>query len=91
MRACELGSPVAIKADKYDMPAARNWQNYSGEADSVKIYTRVEFACQIFVRHLSPFMREQLYQNSSDYKYTELRRFLFSSEHQSYRRCALFI
>ena len=45
MRACELGSPVAIKADKYDMPAARNWQNYSGEADSVKIYTRVEFAC----------------------------------------------
>ena len=48
MRACELGSPVAIKADKYDMPAARNWQNYSGEADSVKIYTRVEFACQIF-------------------------------------------
>ena len=47
-KACELGSPVAIKADKYDMPAARNWQNYSGEADSVKIYTRVEFACQIF-------------------------------------------
>ena len=53
MRACELESPVAIKTDKYDMPAARNWQNYSGEADSVKIYTRVEllvrFFCATFV------------------------------------------
>ena len=57
MRACELESPVAIKADKYDMPAARNWQNYSGEADSVKIYTRVELLVRFFVRHLSPFMR----------------------------------
>ena len=51
MKACELGSPVAIKAYKYDMLAARNWQNYSGETDSVKIYTRVEllvrFLCDI--------------------------------------------
>ena len=49
MRACELESPVAIKADKYDMPAARNWQNYSGEADSVKIYTRVELLVRFFL------------------------------------------
>ena len=54
MRACELGSHVAIKADKYDMLAARNWQNYPDEADSVKIHTRVkiclsDFGCATFV------------------------------------------
>ena len=26
MKVCELGNPVAIKANKYDILAAKNWQ-----------------------------------------------------------------
>ena len=36
MKVCELGNPVAIKANKYDILAAKKLANYSdGQADHV--------------------------------------------------------